>query len=131
MPVSIRFERDNHIVIWVFEGAWIWEEYYDRRHEANAVIELCDHPVDMIVDMTRSRFLPQNAMSHAGKSVQMAPSNLRKTIFVGSNQFFRIFFRMFTQLYGALRQGEEMSYVMVATIDEAYAIIDALNIRDS
>lgn len=127
MPVSIRFENDNHIVVWEFEGTWTWEEYYDRRREANAVIELCNHPVDMIVDMTRSRILPQNAMSHAGKAVQMAPTNLRKTIFVGSNQFFRIFFRMFTQLYGALRPGGEMNYVMVATVAEAYASIDALN----
>lgn len=123
MPVSIRYEDNNRLVVWVFEGSWTWEEYYAERDAVNTAIEAAGHPVDMIIDMTRSHLLPKNLMTHAGSAARNAPPNIHRTIFVGSNAILRAFFKMFSQLYGLLQSGKELNFQMVATLDEAYAIL--------
>jgi len=123
MPVSIRQENEGRIVVWVFEGSWTWEEYYEKRTAVNEAIEATPHPVDMIIDMSNSQLLPKNLMTHAGSAARNAPDNLRKTVFVGSNMILRTFFKMFSQLYGVLKSGKELDFMMVASLDEAYAAL--------
>lgn len=123
MPVSIRFEENNHIVVWVFEGAWKWEEYYEIRGTVNTTIASFDHPVDMIIDMTRSQLLPQNLMTHAGGAARSAPTNINMTIFVGSNAMLRAFFKMFSRLYTTIRPGKIQDIHIVPKLEDAYAIL--------
>lgn len=123
MPISVRWEADHHIVIWEFEGAWTWEEYYEQRGSTNEAIRKRAHTVDMIVDMTRSQLLPKNLMTHASSAARQSPTNIGKTIFVGSNALLRAFFKMFSQIYGVFEPTKADNTHMVATLDEAYAIL--------
>ncbi len=127
MPVTVQYDDSKRLVIWMFEGSWTWEEYYEKRGEVNHLIEVAGHRVDMIIDMTQSQLLPKNLMTHGGSAVRNAPDNIGKTIFVGSNTILRAFFRMFTQLYGALQSGKQMEYYMVASLDEAYVLLGEAN----
>lgn len=127
MPVRIYYEEAKHLVIWEFEGAWTWEEYYDNRRLVNATLESVEHSVDMIINMTHSQLLPQNLMTHAGSAARNAPENIGKTIFVGSNAILRAFFRVFNQLYGVLASGRKLDFYMVATLEEAYALLETIS----
>lgn len=123
MPVTIRYENDCRLVVWVFQGNWAWEDYYEHRDSVNDAIEAAGHPVDMIIDMSSASLLPKNLMTHAGNAARKAPANLRRTIFVGSNAVMRTFFNVFSQLYGALPSGKTLDFEMVGTLEEAYAKI--------
>lgn len=123
MAVSIRYEEEGRIVVWVFEGSWTWEEYYEKRDAVNAAVRASAHQVDMIIDMTKSKLLPKNLMSHARSAVRVAPPNIGKTVFVGSNAILHAFFKVFNRLYGVVQPNKEISYFMVTTLDEAYAIL--------
>jgi hypothetical protein len=123
MPVTIHYDIEHRIVIWEFEGAWTWEEYYAERDAVNTGVEAAAHRVDMIIDMTRSYLLPPNLMSHAGSAARNAPENIGKTVFVGSNAIVRAFFQMFSKLYGAFQTGKDLNFHMVITRDEAYAVL--------
>jgi hypothetical protein len=123
MPVNIHYDTENRIVIWEFIGSWTWEEYYAERGAVNTGIEAAGHRVDMIIDMTKSRLLPKNLMTHAGSASRNAPENIGKTVFVGSNAILRAFFQMFSKLYGTLQSDKNLDFYMVTTRDEAYALL--------
>lgn len=123
MPVTIRHEDENRLVIWEFQGNWTWEDYYRHRDEVNTFIEKADHEVNMIIDMTRSNLLPKNLMSHASSASRHAPDNIGKTVFVGANAVLRTFFNMFKQVSGIVNPKQEMEYYMVPTLEKAYAIV--------
>lgn len=123
MPVSVRFEADNHLVIWTFTGSWTWEDYYSNRDQVNQTITATEHAVNMIIDMTGSQLLPKNLMTHAGSAARRAPNNIGKTIFVGNNAILRVFFNMFSQLYGVMQAGKQMETHMVSSLEEAYQLL--------
>jgi hypothetical protein len=124
MPVSVKWDNDDKTIIcWVFEGNWTWEEYYDQRNAANAEIASAGHRVDMIVDMRTSKILPSGAMTHGKNAIASTPPNLGITVFVGLNTVLRVFYNMFSSLYGRLLSDKQLDTVIVATLDEAYTII--------
>jgi hypothetical protein len=123
MPISVRFEEDNHIVVWVFEGKWTWADYYSQRDSVNDTIEAMDFSVDMIVDMTNGSILPQSVLTHAGSAARKAPQNLGMIVIVGPSAFLRTFFQFFKRMYGLFQPQQEKNLHMVATLDEAYIIL--------
>jgi hypothetical protein len=123
MPVSVYYENDDQVVIWQFEGNWTWEEYYTQRNVVNQHIANSPHTVDMIIDMTRSKLLPSNLLTHAGSAARNAPANIGKTIFVGENAILKAFFAIFNQLYGVVQSGKDLNFQMVSTRDEAYTLL--------
>lgn len=124
MPVSIRYENDNHLVVWTFEGKWTLEEYYQHRSHVNKTIEETDGMVDMIVDMTHSSLLPQNLLSQASQAAVKSPTNIGHIVFVGSNNILQAFFNIFRRLYKAVQSDKDTELIMVKTLDEAYAFLD-------
>lgn len=123
MPISTRWEDDNRIVIWEFQGVWTWDEYYNQRGAVNDAIRERDHIVHMIIDMTNSNLLPKNPLTHGTSAMRQAPTNIGTTVYVGSNTVLRAFFKMFSQIYGAVRSSKKLDMHMVATLDEAHALI--------
>lgn len=123
MPVSTRYENDDHLVVWEFQGNWTWEEYYEKRQTVNAFIGAAPHVVDMIIDMSHSKILPSNLLTHGGSAARNAPTNIGKTVFVGQNALLRTFFRIFSQLYGVVQSDKDLNYLMVATLEEAYDLL--------
>jgi len=123
MPISVRFEDDNHLVIWTFEGRWIWDDYYSQRDTINQKIEQIPHLVNMIVDITNGSLLPQNVLSHTGTAVRKAPHNLGIIVIVGPNLALRTFFQFFKRMYGMFQPNQEKNLHMVATLEEAHAIL--------
>lgn len=130
MPISVRFEDDDHIVVWEFVGKWTWEDYYDQRDDVNNKIEATPHTVDMIVDMTNGSLLPQSVLTHAGSAARKAPTNIGKIIIVGPSAFLRTFFNFFKRMYGIFQPQQEKNLHMVGTLDEAYAILRQLKYEE-
>lgn len=123
MPISVRFEDDNHIVVWEFDGKWTWEDYYSQRDTVNDKIQATPHTVDMIVDMTNGSLLPQSVLTHAGNAVRKSPTNIGIIVIVGPSNFLRTFFNFFKRMYGIFQPAQEKNLHMVGTLDEAYAIL--------
>lgn len=123
MPIATRWEDDNRIVIWEFQGEWTWDEYYNQRGAVNDTIRDRGHIVHMIIDMTDSSLLPKNPLTHATSAMRKAPTNIGTTVYVGSNTILRTFFKMFSQVYGAVLPSKKLDMHMVATLDEAYVLI--------
>jgi hypothetical protein len=123
MPISVRYEEDNHIVVWVFEGRWTWEDYYAQRDTVNDHIEALNHPIDMIVDMSNGSILPQSVLTHANSAARKAPENISIIVIVGPSAFLRTFFQFFKRMYGFFQPNKDKNLHMVATIEEAYKIL--------
>ena len=123
MPISVRFEDDNHLVIWEFEGKWTWNDYYSKRDAVNQKIEETEHPVDMIVDISKGSVLPQNVLSHTGSAVRKAPQNIGIIVIIGPNLVLRTFFQFFKRMYGIFQPDQEKNLHMVATLEEAHTIL--------
>ncbi|MDX2075554.1 MAG: hypothetical protein SFZ02_03930 [bacterium] len=123
MPISVRYEDDNHIVVWVFEGRWTWEDYYSLRDTVNDTIEALPHTIDMIVDISNGSILPKSVLSHANSAARKAPENIDMIVIVGPSAFLRTFFQFFKRMYGFFQPHKEKNLHMVATLEEAYAIL--------
>jgi hypothetical protein len=83
----------------------------------------------MIVDMTSGSILPQNVLSHAGAAARKAPSNIGTIIIVGPSTFLRTFFSFFKRMYGMLNPQQEQHLHMVATLGEAYDILNKAELK--
>lgn len=129
MPIYVKFENTDYLVVWTFEGKWAWEDYYSQRDAVNAKIESSLHRVDMIVDMTNGSMLPQNVLSHAGSAVRKAPNNIGTIIIVGPSAFLRTFFSFFKRMYGMLNPQQEQHLHMVATLGEAHEILNKKELK--
>jgi hypothetical protein len=125
MPVSTRWDNDQkNIMLWVFEGRWTWNDYYECRDDVNADIAAMTHTVHIIVDMRTSNTLPNSVITHGHSAVSQPPRNLGLTVIVGVNPVLRAFYGMFSRLYTSLLVQKRVEMHMVRTIEEAYALID-------
>lgn len=127
MPILTRWEEDNRIVIWEFQGSWTWDDYYNQRGAVNDAIREKAHDVHMIIDMSASSLLPKNPLTHGTSAMRQAPINIGTTVYVGSNTILRTFFKMFKQIYSAAQPSKKLQIHMVTTLDEAYALIKSQN----
>lgn len=121
MPVKAYWldENKKDIVQYDFEGKWTWEEFYPVYEEALRMEKEQAHRVDVIMDFRRNISIPPNALTHIKGITDRQPVNIGLSIFVTTNAFINVMYKMAISIYPKTRQ----YFVIADTIEEAHAMI--------
>ncbi len=125
MGISVQWDNvDRTSLRYVYEGRWTWDELYRAVSEGNAMVGSVPHKVYIIIDVTHSSLIPQNALSQGMRVNAESPANMGLRIVVGANAFLRTLADVAAKVFGAT-QGGKLNMRLVGTLDEARALIAA------
>lgn len=120
--VEIRWDNQQKTILrYVFIGDWTWDEYLERLNEGRMMMAEIEHPVCVLNDMQKMGKLPPNFASTAKSVISSRPKNTGLAIFLTSNAFFKVMYRVLAQLIPNV----PTEYILVTNEDEAYCKIDA------
>jgi hypothetical protein len=95
------------VVLYTFDGAWTWHEFYAAIDIAQRLEGTVDHRVDAIIDMTHADDLPShislglNIMNHVKKTlVSYAQSSESTVIIIGAKPLIKALWDTFRAISG-------------------------------
>lgn len=96
MPIYVQwYDPAQTIICFTVDGAWTWDEFYQARAEANALMNLVPQgQIHCLVDMHRGNMLPQNAITHFSKLSSASNKKMGHIVLIGTNTFVQTIFRM-------------------------------------
>lgn len=122
MSITVRWSNDEKtILVTKFEGKWTWDENYQARDMARAMLDSVEHRVDCIYDLSSTSLLPQGLLPHAQSTVSQAHSNTGTLVIVTDSRFLSILFRSFKQVIGIFNQHIDVQ--LVSTLEAALELI--------
>ncbi|QPC83243.1 hypothetical protein G4Y79_02380 [Phototrophicus methaneseepsis] len=121
MPVSVDWANpEKTIVMQRIDGQWSMAEFYDVVQKSAQLLATVDHPVDIIVDLSTTNFVPQGVISGANKTESTVPPNQRLVIFVGAKMMHKLLLSLGKRL--APRAATHQHFV--ETMEEANGLIE-------
>jgi hypothetical protein len=115
--VEIRWDNDEKTILrYVFVGDWNWDDYLDCLNEGRKMMAEIDHPVCVLNDMQAMGKLPPNFASTAKSVISSRPKNTGLAIFLTSNAFFKVMYRVLAQLIPNV----PTEYILVNNEEAAY-----------
>jgi hypothetical protein len=121
MPIYIQwYDPAQTIICFTVDGTWTWDEFYQARAEANALIDAASREnVHCLVDMHRGSTLPRNAITHFSKLSSSTNRKMGHIVLIGTNTFIQTIFRMMDKI-----RTQNMTRVHLAsTFDEALDLL--------
>ena len=73
----------------VYEGRCVAADFHTCINDAYQMVNTVNHPVDIIVDMTKATFIGTSFLSAQGNSEAKAQDNQRMAVLVGAPPFIR------------------------------------------
>ena len=73
----------------VYEGRCVAADFHTCINDAYGMVNMVNHPVDIIVDMTKATFIGTSFLSAQGNSEAKAQENQRMAVLVGAPAFIR------------------------------------------
>jgi hypothetical protein len=120
MTINIVWDNpEKTIARYDYEGKWSWEELYKALQEFHQMLDTVNHPVDVIIDMQRTRLLPENVLARGSNVGQMVHPNQGITVVVGANSLVRAMADLYKRIYAK----KAANFFMASKLDEAHAII--------
>lgn len=129
--MNIKTDWDNSektIIRYQFARGWSWNELHDAFEMGNAMIDMVDHHVNVIMDFSQaSMFAPSGALNQA-RHVTESPRhpNLGLTAVVGSS-FISSIFHMITKIAGDAAKKWDIQFVN--SLPKAYEAIEIYETR--
>jgi hypothetical protein len=120
MAIQVEWDNAEHTILrLIFTNPWTWDEFYEMRSQVTALCSGINYPVDAVVDMSKGRALPPNALTHLSKGAAKIPPNQGIIVGIGGDAFIRSMADM------ALAQAPHLAgkLQMVKNWDEAYSAI--------
>ncbi|MFN8374666.1 MAG: hypothetical protein U0694_17520 [Anaerolineae bacterium] len=99
---------------------WTWEDYYNATDEAWHMMQTVDHIVDFIVDLSGTRLVPSNAMSHLKRGATRTHPHKGMGVFVGVSGFMQVIINMMSHIIPTIKANVRTC----STLPEAYSIIE-------
>lgn len=119
MGIKVVWDNpERTIICFVFEGQWTWTEMQAARRQQHQMLEQVPHVVDVIMDFTQGRLLPQNPIAQLRQLSSARPVNTGIVILVGANPLIQTVARM----YGRLYSGEQLRFDAVHTREQARSV---------
>jgi hypothetical protein len=119
--VGLCWDNEQKTVLrYTFVGDWTWDEYLERLNEGRNMMAEVEHSVCILNDMQKIGKLPPNFASTAKSVISSRPKNTGLAIFVTSNAFFKVMYRVLAQLIPNV----PTEYILVTTEEEAYRKFD-------
>ena len=114
-------DRDQRIMLWVFEGKWGWDQYYESVKLAHEMLrEVAPDRTDIIALMVNSPGLPPNALSNIRQVSMKSPDNWKLTVVVGGGAFIKSMVSIGRRVNKNL--GDK--YAVADTLEAALAVIE-------
>ena len=118
--VAEWFDENQRILLWVFEGKWGWEEFYESKDIAHQLIrDASPDRVDIVALFVTSPSLPPNAISNIKQISLQSPENWLLTVIVGAGAFIN------TMVSIGRRANRNLAdkYAIAGTMEDALALI--------
>ena len=120
MSVTVEWANpEKTILCFRISNPWTWEDYYNATDEAWDMMQTVDHIVDYVIDMTGTKIVPPNAMSHIRRRASRTHPHKGMGIFVGVSGFMKVIIDMI----GNIIPTSKANVRTCTTLTEAYAII--------
>lgn len=112
----------------IFHSSSTWDNFYDVLYEVFNEIHTVNHPVDIIVDLSRMKNLPKGIIKELHYLSQLEHINLRHRLLISSNPLMNEIYQAFTRSYPLASQQLQLLPCMEAVyhfIDEQSQIPSA------
>lgn len=119
MGVWVTWDNPEKTILrYIYEETWTWDEWGTAVEDARTMMQSVDHKVFLIVDAA-CRDVPKGALSRFRHATCVEAGHVKMVLLVGNNAFLQTLFSIVRRLV----QGCAMKLVTVATLDDAYQII--------
>jgi hypothetical protein len=121
MAIQIIWDNEEKTILrHVYTGQWTWEEMRQQDAEVQAMLSTVSHPVDMIIDMRDSFFLPRGpTIGNLRNAEAHLPANARSIVLVGSN----ILVLLISRVMRLIPSTASRRFYIAASLEEARDII--------
>jgi hypothetical protein len=120
MAIKVVWDNPQHTIVrYIYDEKWTWDEFFQAREEAVALIDTVDYKVGVIMDAPPNVQLPPNILMHAKNVLQGRHENTVIVAFVATRPFLRAMFKALVQI----TRGRESTIVLCANVDEAREVI--------
>lgn len=123
MPITTDWYNDEKkIIVTTYDGEYAWDEVYKHVAQGNVLAESVDHPVGLLIDVTKAGPLPANAGSHGKRLRDMYHENISCLVVVGANLLIQAVTNISKRVFQIL--GNHPTPTFVSTFEEAIEIIN-------
>ncbi len=84
MIQTIWLDKYNGVRYWQFGTQWTWDKFYNRLQEDIDEMALSDKPIDVILDFSKTRQLPEHFLTHILIGSKRANENVESIVFLGN-----------------------------------------------
>lgn len=117
MTVTLAWDNEEKTILrYRFIGDWAWHDYQARLNEGRLMMAEVEHSVCVLNDMQKMGKLPPNFASTAKSVITSRPKNTGLAIFLTTNAFFKVMYRVLAQLVPNI----PTEYILVTSEEEAY-----------
>lgn len=128
MPVRVQWDDAPHsvdattrVLRFDYEGDWNWNEAHMAFDWADVLMQETQQPIAVIINMSRSRTTPTDALQRVTVSAQRTQHNIGTIVAVGATPFVSVMGEMVRRLYSRYA----VAPYYAATLDDARAFITA------
>lgn len=130
MAINIVWKDDTKkVLMLIFEARWTLTEFYEIAEKANEMMAQVRHYVHMMLDVRKSRSLPQGFMNGITNVSRKSHANTGIMVMVGINPLARTFISWYRKVYP--RKPGELTMYYAGDIDEAQMMIDRLSANEA
>jgi hypothetical protein len=102
MAIAVAwYDIGQTILLYRFSPEWTWEEFFEIKQQADAMLDTIDHPAALIFDLTRSEILPTDALSNARRIIRSRHPIGTPVFLVTQDKFLLHLYRVIRRVHGA------------------------------
>jgi hypothetical protein len=112
---------------YIYEGLWTWDEAHEALVEGQQQLDSVDYPVDSIVDMSDTKFIPSGAMVHLKRIFALGgahPNFSGLTVFYKAEGYVKAMHQMVAEVYPDAAKNIE--FLFASSLEEARDILKAM-----
>lgn len=118
MSIVVHWDDEEQSIIrWEFGEKWSWDDFYAAFDQSLQMAQTVDHRIDVIPDLTRSTWVPPNALTNFNRIQRQMPSNTHLIVITGGSRFDNTLITTFKAIYRI------NTWRTASTLDEARNII--------
>jgi hypothetical protein len=121
MSIELLWDNEEKTILrHVYVGRWTWEELREKDADLKLMLASVEHPVDMIIDMRESFFLPNGpTIGNLRNAERSLPPNARSVILVGGN----LLTLLISRVMRLIPASGKRRFQIAASLEEAHELI--------
>jgi hypothetical protein len=122
MPITNSWDNEEKTIIRMdVSGVWTWDDMNQAFNESSAMLDMVNHIVYQIVDLSQSQSVPGNFIPNARNLMKRRHPRSGLAVLVGASPLVISLWRMFARVYIIIAR--EQNFAFASTLDEARSIL--------